>query len=90
MKKHLAQNQSRNAQVTTGPIAGSCKIYATLDAAPDLKVPPREVALDASAGEPPVVVYDPSGPCTDPDGLPRTRIAWVKERWTQPSRLGEL
>ena len=50
-------------------------------------MPLREIALDASSGEPPVPVYDPSGPYTDPDatldlekGLPRTRIEWVKER----------
>ena len=54
-------------KVTTGPISGSRKIYATPDAAPELKVPLREIALDASSGEPPVAVYDPSGPYTDPD-----------------------
>ena len=50
-------------------------------------MPVREIALDASANEPPLPVYDPSGPYTDPDatidvekGLPRTRIEWVKER----------
>src|SRR5262245_52128050 len=74
-------------KVTTGPIAGSRKIYARPDAAPELKVPLREIALDASSGEPPVPVYDPSGPYTDDNapidvekGLPRTRIEWVKER----------
>jgi hypothetical protein len=35
-------------KVTTGPIAGSRKIYARPDAAPDLRVPLREIALDAS------------------------------------------
>jgi phosphomethylpyrimidine synthase len=76
-----------NKKVTTGPIAGSRKIYVRPDAAPDLKVPLREIALDASSGEPPVLVYDPSGPYTDPNatidverGLPRTRLDWVKER----------
>ena len=74
-------------KVTTGPIAGSRKIYVRPDAAPDLEVPLREIALDASSGEPPVPVYDPSGPYTDPNatidverGLPRPRLAWVKER----------
>ena len=50
-------------------------------------MPLREIALDASSGEPPVPVYDPSGPYTDPDaaidvekGLPRTRVEWVRER----------
>jgi phosphomethylpyrimidine synthase len=73
-------------KVTTGPIAGSRKTYAKPDAAPDLRVPIREIVLDPSSGEPPVPVYDPSGPYTDDkvaidveQGLPRTRIEWVKE-----------
>ncbi len=50
-------------------------------------MPIREISLDASSGEPPLPVYDTTGPYTDPaaeidveKGLPRTRIAWVKER----------
>ena len=74
-------------KVTTGPIFGSRKVYVNPDAAPDLRVPVREIALEASSGEPPVPVYDTTGPYTDPDatidveqGLPRRRTAWVKER----------
>ena len=37
-------------KVTTGPIAGSRKVYATPEAAPDLRVPLREIALDAELG----------------------------------------
>src|SRR5690349_24338093 len=73
--------------VTTGPLASSRKIFASPDAALELKVPLREIMLSEGAGEPDVVVYDTSGPYTDPDvvidvnaGLPRHRIAWVKER----------
>ena len=73
-------------KVTTGPIAGSRKVYSTPEAAPDLRVPLREIALSDPAEEP-VRVYDPSGPYTDPDaaidveaGLPRPRIDWVRER----------
>ncbi len=73
--------------VTTGPIAASRKIYAVPDAAPDLRVPVREIMLTEAAGEPPVPVYDTSGPYTDPNvaidveaGLKRTRIEWVRER----------
>src|SRR5689334_11357243 len=73
--------------VTTGPLASSRKVFATPAAAPDLKVPLREIMLSEGAGEPNVVVYDTSGPYTDPDvtidvnaGLPRTRTAWVRER----------
>jgi phosphomethylpyrimidine synthase len=87
MNKHLAESDLATPKVTTGPITGSRKIFSTPDAAPDLKVPLREVVLDASSGEPPVPIYDPSGPYTDPDaaidvegGLPRPRTAWVRER----------
>ena len=87
MNKPLAESDLATPKVTTGPIAGSRKIYARPDAAPDLKVPLREIVLDASSGEPPLPVYDPSGPYTDPNatidvakGLPRTRLAWVRER----------
>ena len=82
MNKHIAESDLATPKVTTGPISGSRKIYARPDAAPELKVPLREIALDASSGEPPVAVYDPSGPYTDPDaaidverGLPRARLA---------------
>ncbi len=74
-------------KVTTGPIAGSRKIYVAPEAAPDLRVPLREVVLTEAAAEPPVPIYDPSGPYTDAQatidveaGLPRTRIEWVRER----------
>ena len=87
MNKHLSETDLATPKVTTGPIAGSRKIYSTPDAAPDLRVPIREIPLEASANEPPVRVYDPSGPYTDDNvaievekGLPRTRTAWVKER----------
>jgi phosphomethylpyrimidine synthase len=87
MNKHLAESDLATPKVTTGPIAGSRKIFSRPHAAPELKVPLREIALDASSGEPPVAVYDPSGPYTDPDaaidvekGLPRIRAEWVRER----------
>ncbi len=74
-------------KVTTGALPASRKIYSQPEAAPDLRVPLREIALDASSGEPPLPVYDTTGPYTDPavaidveKGLPRTRIEWVKER----------
>jgi phosphomethylpyrimidine synthase len=87
MNKHIPESDLVTPKVTTGPIAGSRKIYARPDVAPELKVPLREIALDASSGEPPLPVYDPSGPYTDPDavidverGLPRARTEWVKAR----------
>src|ERR1700739_3663569 len=73
--------------VITGPLPSSRKIFATPEAAPDLRVPLREIILSEGAGEPNLAVYDTSGPYTDPAvtidvnaGLPRNRIAWVKER----------
>ena len=87
MNKPLAESDLATPKVTSGPIAGSRKIYARPDAAPELKVPLREIVLDASSGEPPFPVYDPSGPYTDPDatidverGLPRARLEWMRER----------
>lgn len=74
-------------KVTTGPIIGSKKIHVTPDAAKDLRVPLKEIALDPSANEAPLPIYDTSGPYTDESatidvekGLPRARVAWVKER----------
>ncbi len=74
-------------QVATGPIPGSRKVYASGVLHADLRVPFREVALHPSAAEPPVTLYDPSGPYTDPEvaidieqGLARPRDAWVVAR----------
>jgi len=71
--------------VTTGPVAGSRKVYLT--GRDGLRVPMREIALHPSANEPPVRVYDTSGPYTDPAaridieaGLPRLRDAWIRAR----------
>jgi phosphomethylpyrimidine synthase len=74
-------------RVTTDPITGSMKVYAAPAAAPDLRVPFREIKLADAANEPPVRVYDSSGPYTDKTatidvdvGLPRHRTAWVTGR----------
>ena len=72
--------------VTTGPIAGSRKVYAALEGRADISVPFREIAL-SDPGEPPVRVYDPSGPYTESnvaidlaEGLPSMREAWIEAR----------
>ncbi|HKT54200.1 MAG TPA: phosphomethylpyrimidine synthase ThiC [Caulobacteraceae bacterium] len=71
----------------TGERPGSRKVYQAGVLHPDLRVPFREVALHPSCAEPPVTIYDPSGPYTDPDaaidierGLIRPRDAWVLAR----------
>ncbi|MFY9628500.1 MAG: phosphomethylpyrimidine synthase ThiC, partial [Methylocystis sp.] len=74
------------SSVTTGCIGGSRKVYSAPQGAADVRVPFREIALDPSAGEPPLRVYDSSGPygCGDftPDlsaGLPVAR-PWLSSR----------
>jgi phosphomethylpyrimidine synthase len=72
--------------VTTGPVIGSRKVYASPKSHPDIAVPFREIALSDPL-EAPVRVYDPSGPYTEDDaridlksGLPEQRAAWVAKR----------
>ena len=72
--------------VTTGPIAGSRKVYAAPKARPDIRVPFREIALN-DPNEPAVRVYDPSGPYTESAalidlvrGLAPTREPWIEAR----------
>jgi len=62
----------------------SRKIYVA-GSRPDLRVPMREVCLHG--GEPPLRLYDTSGPWTDPDahpdikqGLPPLRLPWILGR----------
>ncbi|MCL7715162.1 phosphomethylpyrimidine synthase ThiC [Stenotrophomonas mori] len=85
------QAQQLSASVTE-PIPGSRKIHVP-GSRPDLQVPMREIALTRTptlfGGEdnPPVTVYDTSGPYTDPQacidlsaGLPALRARWIEER----------
>jgi phosphomethylpyrimidine synthase len=74
-------------EVTTGPLPASTKIHLSGDIYPDLRVPLRQIALHPTAGEPPVHVYDASGPYTDPSatiaidaGLTRPRHDWLLAR----------
>jgi len=85
MNKPSNQSEFATPQVTTGPLPASRKVYT--HPLPDLAVPHREIDLHPSANEPPVPVYDTSGPYTDPSvtidvekGLARTRRDWVLER----------
>ena len=68
--------------VTTGPIRGSRKIHVG-----PLGVAMREIDLEPMSGEPPLRVYDCSGPYTDPEaridimaGLPELRRDWIRGR----------
>ncbi len=77
---------------STQPFPNSRKVYLT-GSRPDIRVPVREISLadtpTAFGGEknPPVFVYDTSGPYTDPEvridlrkGLPDVRSRWIDER----------
>ena len=74
-------------RVTTGPLPASRKVSATGRLYPELRVAMREIELSASSGEPPLRVYDTSGPYTDPEatvdiarGLPELRRPWILAR----------
>ncbi|MCA0367633.1 MAG: phosphomethylpyrimidine synthase ThiC [Proteobacteria bacterium] len=73
--------------IPTGERAGSKKVYVAGELYPDIRVPFREVAVHPSANEPPVTIYDSSGPYTDPTvtidikkGLPRVKSSWQLDR----------
>ncbi|TIQ22919.1 MAG: phosphomethylpyrimidine synthase ThiC [Mesorhizobium sp.] len=73
--------------VSTGPLPASRKVHKPGLIHPQIRVPMREIAVHPTAGEPPVTVYDPSGPFTDPavetsieKGLARFRHEWVTAR----------
>lgn len=75
-------NSKLEIGVTTGPIRGSRKIHVGR-----LGVAMREISLEAGSGEPPVRVYDTSGPYTDPEatidiaaGLLPKRRDWILAR----------
>lgn len=86
---------SKSAQVDTNsvqPFPNSRKIYIA-GSRPDIRVPMREITVaetPTSAGNeynPPVTVYDTSGPYTDPDvsidirnGLAAIRSSWIERR----------
>ena len=79
-----------NAQllhVVAESLPASRKVYHRGSLHADLRVPMREIQLHPSSGEPPLTVYDTSGPYTDPSvtidiehGLPRIRAPWIAGR----------
>ncbi|MBL9003146.1 MAG: phosphomethylpyrimidine synthase ThiC [Myxococcales bacterium] len=82
------------------PIVGSQKIYV-LGSRPDIRVPFRRVSLTATQSRtgaqpnPPMDLYDTSGPYSDPQtvidlraGLPALRRPWVLERGDVEEHIG--
>jgi phosphomethylpyrimidine synthase len=79
-----------NAQllhVVTDSLPSSTKVYHPGSLHEGLRIPMRQISLHPSSGEPPLTVYDSSGPYTDPSividierGLPRLRSPWILAR----------
>jgi phosphomethylpyrimidine synthase len=80
------------SEEVTRPFPGSCKVYVE-GSRPDIRVGMREISQSdttASFGaeqNPPITVYDTSGPYTDPganidlrQGLAGVRASWIGER----------
>ena len=93
--KNLAHFVGETAEIdpaTKQPFTNSRKVYVQ-GSRPDIQVPFREISLSDTPSafgaekNPPVMVYDTSGPYTDPsvkidirNGLPALRAKWIEER----------
>ena len=84
MNKPISAKDVVPPKVTTGPLAGSRKVYSSPQGHDDVRVPLREIALTDEAS---FQVYDTSGPYTDADatidvrrGLPPLRTGWIAAR----------
>jgi phosphomethylpyrimidine synthase len=92
--EEFLQKTAKLSEEVTQPFSGSKKIYVQ-GSRPDIRVPMREIEqssahnIDGTEAEknPPITVYDTSGPFTDPDvtidlmkGMPDVRDAWIEER----------
>ena len=92
IKPAFKANTATVDQAAITPLPRSRKIYVT-GSRPDIRVPFRQIEQDDTStgfgGErnPPLTVYDTSGPYSDPsaaidirNGLPPLRHAWISER----------
>ncbi|MBY6264624.1 phosphomethylpyrimidine synthase ThiC [Azospirillum sp. 412522] len=82
-------------RISTGPLPSSRKIHVSGTRFPDLRVALREIAL--SGGEPPLTVYDASGPYTDESvaidvraGLAKHRRDWILARGDVETTDGDV
>jgi phosphomethylpyrimidine synthase len=92
----MSPNASTIPRITTGGLPASSKIHLRGELHGDIRVPMRQISLD---GEPPLNVYDSSGPYTDPAllpsldiacGLPAMRTDWQHARGDVESYAGRL
>ena len=90
--QHFLADTAMVDEAAIQPLPGSRKVHIE-GSRPDIRVPFREISLSPTktSGEdeenPPLLVYDTSGPYTDPEisvdlrrGLPELRRAWIEER----------
>ena len=93
-----SENDAKQNGITTQPLPASHKVYIQSSHRPDVQVPMRAIVLSQPHGgangnghgvaaSAPVVVYDTSGPYTDPDaqtdirqGLKSLRLDWIRSR----------
>ncbi|WP_046079935.1 phosphomethylpyrimidine synthase ThiC [Halomonas sp. HG01] len=89
---HFLNESARVDEAAVAPLPGSRKVFVE-GSRPDIRVPFREIGLSptrtsgADEENPPLLVYDTSGPYTDPEatidlrrGLPELRRAWIEAR----------
>ncbi|KGE77605.1 phosphomethylpyrimidine synthase ThiC [Halomonas salina] len=89
---HFLNESARVDAAAVAPLPGSRKVFVE-GSRPDIRVPFREIGLSptktsgADEENPPLLVYDTSGPYTDPEanidlrrGLPELRRAWIEAR----------
>ena len=89
---HFLAETAQVDAAAIAPLPGSRKVYVE-GSRPDIRVPFREILLSPTKTtgideeNPPLLVYDTSGPYTDPEaindlrkGLPALRRAWIEER----------
>jgi phosphomethylpyrimidine synthase len=93
-KAPTESTQIRSGKTTVGKLPGSRKIYVQGTRYSSVRVPMRQIELTASTlpdgssqPNPPIAVYDTSGPYTDPtatidlrQGLPALRLEWIRAR----------
>lgn len=92
ISKDLIDQTTKLSADVTRPISGSTRIYVE-GSQPSIRVPMREVHCEATPASfgveenPPIPIYDTSGPYTDPEidvdlleGLQPVREPWILER----------
>ena len=93
MSNTNGQNGSNKSVITTQPLPASSKVYIQSGRRSDIRIPVRAIKLSSighagnGSSNPPVTVYDTSGPYTDPavqtdirQGLKPLRLDWIKAR----------